>query len=523
MLSLLLLVTLVAAPGDRPPPPGRMISAPAASRSASLPAFERFFVFGWCAPPADSTDSARVEEYARAGMNLMLFALEDSGRVADNRKRLDLAATHGMKCIVWDRRFERVDWEQPATVAVIDTIAADYRDHPAFLAYYLGDEPRTRGFPYLTRFFDEIHARDPAHPGWNNLSGRSGFWTYGEWITYQRLYLGMVHPAVLCNDHGEFLKIGDRGWFVENAAASAALAREIGVPFWSIVQLIEHGSFRQIGPGELRWQVSILLAYGARGIGYFTYWTPRPDSALDWHPSIIDHDGRPTEWYTTVAEFNRLVRPAGETLAGLTWLATVHAGNLPHGGTWFVPNDLVSAVQGRATLGYFSDSAGVPYLLVANSDSLSARRVTLTLPRGGRACVLDQDHVRWEDARCWPLARGALLSLDLEAGSFALLRLEGGATDGVSGGTAPGLALVPNPAGGEVRLAIDRVGNEGRVEIVDAGGRRMWSNRLPAGATTLTWRGEKEGGGHAPPGLYFARVEDERGVTARRLVWLGQR
>src|SRR5437879_4033133 len=63
---------------------------------------DSFYICGWVSPPAESTNAARMDEIAGAGMNLLLPALEDSGRVEDNLKRLDLAAARGMKCIIWD-------------------------------------------------------------------------------------------------------------------------------------------------------------------------------------------------------------------------------------------------------------------------------------------------------------------------------------------------------------------------------------------------------------------------------------
>lgn len=523
LACLLLSVALGAANGDRAKPPGRVMAGPAAERWASVIPREQFFIAGWVMPPVDSTNVARMDELAGAGLNLMLPAFEDSGRVADNLKRLDLAAARGIRCIIWDRRYERVFGDRSTGVSLLDSIVADYRDHPAMLAHYLGDEPAREGFSRGAAFFDTLHAHDPQHPYFNNLAGRAGFHSHDEWITHHREYIQYLRPGVLCNDHYDFRVGRDRGQFVENAAGLGALAREAGLPFWSFMQLTEHDPFRRVTPGELKWQVSMLLAYGARGIGYFTYWTPRWNPVNDWQPAIIDTNGNRTEWYPVIAQLSRFARSAGSTLARCTWLATVHAGSLPLGGTWFVPNSWVGDVEGRAALGYFSDSSGVRYLLVANSDSLAARAITLTLHDAEQACVLDENHDTWDQVTCAPLEvtpAGSRLTLNLQPGSFALARVDGAVT-GVAGGVAPGLSVTPNPAQTEVRLALSRVGYRARLEILDAGGRRAWSRAIEPGATTMTWRGERDAGGAARPGLYFARLEDERGVAVVRLVWLG--
>jgi hypothetical protein len=42
-----------------------------------------------------------------------------------------------------------------------------------------------------------------------------------------------------------------------------------------------------VDDGLLRWQVAQWLAHGATGIGYFTYWTPAPDTSMGWRDGII--------------------------------------------------------------------------------------------------------------------------------------------------------------------------------------------------------------------------------------------
>jgi hypothetical protein len=113
--------------------------------------------------------------------------------------------------------------------------------------------------------------------------------------------------------------------------------------------------------------------------------------------------------------------------------------------------------------------------------------------------------------------------LELAAGDFALLRLEG-TLDGASGsGAGPRLAITPEPASERARLALVDVGARARLEILDGAGRRVWSRALAAGASSLDWAGEREAGGTAPAGVYFVRVEDARGVAVARLHWLGRR
>src|SRR5206468_7533231 len=144
-------------------------------------------------------------EIGAAGLNLMLPAFEDSGRAADNRARLALARAEGLRCIVWDRRFDRLDPATPRGAALLDSIVADYRDDPAFFGYYLGDEPPIASFPRLAAVYAALRARDPVHTAWNNLSGRPGFATRDQQAEQHRQFLELTGARILSNDCYDFV------------------------------------------------------------------------------------------------------------------------------------------------------------------------------------------------------------------------------------------------------------------------------------------------------------------------------
>ena len=524
LAALAAVALLGAAPGDRPGVPGRVAGGPAApaSRAGALPG--PFTLFGWVSPPASVTTEARVAEMAGAGLNLAMPAWNDSGRVRDNLARLDWAAGQGMRCLLWDARFDRFDSLDPGSPeggAVLDSIVADYRGHPAFFGFAIGDEPPRSMWPLLRGIYDGLRRRDPDHPVWNNLLGPANFTNRDAWMGYVRDYLAQVQPGILCDDYYEFFTAGNRGQFVENAAGLNAMAREAGLPFWSIVLIVQHGSYRAVTPGELAWQTSMLLAYGARGIGYFTYWTPAPDTFWKWQPAVISYEGERTGWYPVLQELNRKVRPVGEALAGLTWLATGHAGGTPAGGTPFAPDGVLARVDGRAALGHFVDAEGTRYVLLANADSSFSQTVGLTLAAPRRVWRMADGGGDWRELAAVPAPHGERVDVALDAGGCALLRLDGPFAP-LGAGRGPGLTVAPRPARGVVRLEVSGARPAGQLEILDLHGRRLRSWRLGSPAATLSWYGESDSGGTVPPGVYFARAEDTRGVTVARLQWLGR-
>jgi hypothetical protein len=513
-------VLLLAATGDRLAPPHTSLARAA---DAAVPTtLDRFTLFGWVSPPPAFADSARYAEMALAGLDLVLPALDDTGGIVDMaRAQLELAAANGLRVLVWDARFERMSDPGIDRDSLFDVITADYGDHPALAGYYLGDEPMSDQIPLLADAHARLRARDPTRPGWNNLLGRSAFADAAETEAHLRAYLDAVRPAVLCNALYEFSPAGDRGHFFDNVTVLSALARERGIPFWSIVQLVEHRGHRALTAGELRWQVSHLLAYGAHGVGYFTYWTPPDDPFWKWAPAVITTDGERTAWFDLLAEFNPRVRAIGETLMSFGWIATEHAGSVPPGAMGFVPDDWVSQVEGRAAIGQFTDRDGARHLLVVNSDSAASQRIALNLPEADSVAWLAAPERRWEPASASPVTGGMRIEVLLEAGDMRLLRVFGANPGSSASGARPGLDLSPNPARGACRFAVAAAVGGAVLEVLDASGRRVWARALPPGRSSVEWRGERDTGGRIPPGLYFARLRDDRGAAVRRLVWLG--
>jgi len=508
--------------------PGDAVSRVAARRpiapahATSLGALPVFASFGWVSPPADSTNAPRIAEVAATGFDLMLPALEDSGWVGDNLARCDLAAANGMRCLIWDRRFERFQTLDPASPeggAWLDSIVATYRGHAGFGGYYLGDEPPPARFAQLSVLFPALRARDPEHPAWNDLQGSwAGGWQ--AWPPYAQSYLDATHAPVLCYNLYDFEISGDRDLFVRQLAAAAGLAREYGIPFWVITQVIQHFDYRAITDGELRWQGSMALAYGAGGVGYFTYWTPNPDPAANWHYGMIDSAGNTTHWYDVVSQFNPRVAVAGRELARLTRSWTRHAGSVPPGADAFQTEAWIAGVSGRAALGAFADSAGGRYLLVANADSLAAHDIAIALPGATRIERLSDDGAAWNAIDAGS-GGSASVALSLAAGDFALLRIAG-AGEPQPLGAGPALRADPNPGRGSVRFELARVQSSGRIELLDASGARIWSHELQAGSSSVSWSGARASGAAAPPGVYFARASDAGGVTVMRVSWLGR-
>ncbi len=500
-------------------------TARAADASRALPSLvgpppdtTEFVLFGWVSPPAESTTRARIDEMAALGFNLLLPAWLDHGCPDDDLARLDWAAADGMRCVIWDSRLMAAHTWLPSFEDTLNEVVAAYRDHPGLWGYYLGDEPPRDLWPLLARLRESLRGRDATHPGWNSLLGRGSFASGGDYLAQLRDYADAVHPVMLSDDFYAFHEGFDDPRFVENLVGLRDVAAEKGLPFWNVVQLVQHLDYRALTPGELRWQVTQCLAHGSRGIGYFTYWTPDPDTLLNWHPAILDHAGRRTAWYDFLAGFDVGVRAAGEALAHARRARTTYAGSAPPFGEAFTPNATVTHVEGRAVIGEFVGANGRPLLFVGNSDSLAARTIALDcrttdarLVAGGSSPALTTS----------PAAGFTRLTLDLAAGDFALIEITGWPNLGE-------IDVAPNPGAGAIRFAVRTPYAGEPLDVFDLRGRRLWSRTVSTANATLVWDGRDAEGRRVPPGVYFAHLRNgsdprRAPATVRRFVWLGAR
>src|SRR5690606_10925390 len=108
--------------------------------------------------------------------------------------------------------------------------------------------------------------------------------------------------------------------FFANLAVIRDTALRHDLPFMLIVLTTPHGPYRDPTEAEIAWQVHHALAYGARGVSYFTYWTPDPDPEWEFRHGLIE-DGKPTLHYLQVAQLNRTLRALGTALRGFTSIA----------------------------------------------------------------------------------------------------------------------------------------------------------------------------------------------------------
>ena len=236
-------------------------------------------------------------------------------------------------------------------------------------------------------------------------------------------------PApLLCFDKYPFESPGAdfRRYFVQLAIIRDKAAQysrpRYDIPFWSVIQAAPrrenaNAAYRPTPTfNQIRWQAYASVAYGAKGI---LYWTLRPwDSApseAGYGASFLKRDGSPNgALYDSLTALDAELRGLGPTLMQLDPVTVFHAAanrfvlpsrddSLARAGS---PLTLVASLEGRTNEGmagcFKAKAGGGDYLLVANKDTLVTQSFRVTLRKAASV-----ERVRKLDGRLIPVASNA--------------------------------------------------------------------------------------------------------------------
>ena len=353
-----------------------------------------FPISGWCSPPDAFITVEQYRLMADAGLNVVLPTFVGTASVERNRKILDTAKTVGIKAIIADARMPQSLTGNPNAKATLDAIVKDYRKHPALLGYFLTDEPGASSFAGMGEVVAYLKEIDPEHVAYINLfpsyassnqqaaSSQLGTDTYD---LYLEKYLQVVKPDVLSYDHYHFLKSGDRPGFIANlASAQRATATgssfQSATPFWNIVLSVEFDPYRGLTENELRYEAMQTLAFGGKGLVYYTYFQPDFPSYSSKN-TIMLRDGTPGALYEPVKRVNREVQALAKWLYGANVLKTYLTGEGTSEGISLGTEGPVRVDgAGNLSIGMFRDGKGYLYVLFTNRDYTKsvATKATLT-------------------------------------------------------------------------------------------------------------------------------------------------
>jgi len=414
-----------------------------AEASANCWMQKEFIITFWCPPPATDEALARV---AAEGYNLTWTPPEG----------LDVAARHHLRAMLMSDLLKPEVLDDMAKRAQLDALIDRVKSHPALEAYFLDDEPGAGAFPGLGRLVAYLRKRDPAHLAYINLyptyanekqlevsadaAARAkvgiplnfaGVGTDDKTVLryreHLRQFVEIVKPDLISYDHYHFLKCATDGaptdgeQYFLNLGLIRLAALEAKKPFLNTIQA-EAGvkGWRRPSANEMRWLVFTTMAYGGRGISYYTYWTP---AGCDGLFDGLYVDGKPSPRAKEVAALNAEIVKFGPALLQLDSVAVYHTGHLPRGAEAIPADSPVQIIgSGEFVLGLFGKGRVPNAFMVVNRNYRQASTTALevTLP-GTQWQELDRTTGKWSKPAM--LAADHRLNVSLDPGDGRLFRM----------------------------------------------------------------------------------------------------
>lgn len=199
-----------------------------------------------------------------------------------------------------------------------------------------------------------------------------------------------THPDVLSFDaypyrtDGGLDADGIHSSYYPTLEAMRKVSAEKGIDVWSYIQSVGITDRMKVPTdGDMRYQIYSNLAYGVKGLIYFTYWTPPNEWGEPFTNGIINANGNRTDLYGYAKTVNADVLKLGPTLMKLHSQAVYHTGpTLPIStsalpGTFYLQ---LSSPTKSTVIGSFTDGTARKYVMVVNKDRTNSQSIAFTLP-----------------------------------------------------------------------------------------------------------------------------------------------
>ncbi|MBQ1699323.1 MAG: hypothetical protein II029_02530 [Bacteroidales bacterium] len=359
-----------------------LLSASCSEKTCTAPG-ETLPILAWHSIPSDQLTEERFQELADAGFNINFSHL---GSLDDALKSLELGRKTGVKILLTCSELR----SKP------DSVAALVKDHPALWGYFLRDEPWCSDFPDLAAWARRIEAVDSVHQLYLNLYPIGiDYPTIGarDYRDYVRRFIDEVGLPMVSFDHYPVRVDGLRQDWYENLEIIREESARSGLPFWAFAMCVPHWHYPEPTMTHLRIEAYTDLAYGASGLQYFTYWTPRADSqGFNYRGGPISYEGQKTEMYDRVKTLNAELQARAGVFVGSEVVQVGVVGDVPPGATPLkeLPEGIVSLDTHGARALVSLLQKGKKSFLVVVSGSIE-EPLTLDISFRKKACEVDRE------------------------------------------------------------------------------------------------------------------------------------
>jgi hypothetical protein len=201
-----------------------------------------------------------------------------------------------------------------------------------------------------------------------------------------------VHPPFISYDDYALVEGEMRDVFYTNLELARRVSLEAKIPFWNCILATAHYNYMEASDTTFNLQVYSTLAYGGRGIEYYTYFT---GAGGNHHLGPIDQFGNRTPTWDMLRRINYQIHALAPTLIRLHSTGVYHWPDVPHEGRPLSESRLVQKVEvaapslrhppePRFLVGEFEDLQGHTYLMLVNKDLSHSFMFRIRLKQEGR-------------------------------------------------------------------------------------------------------------------------------------------
>jgi len=271
---------------------------------------------------------------------------------------------------------------------------ADFGAHPAFFCFYVVDEPKTATYAASCRAARVVR----------ELTGREGFinlYPYYptvlqeigniDYVEYLRNFADDSGCGILCHDY--YAHMSQCGTpnsdFYYNLGSHLKVSREKNIAMWNIVNGSVFFEHKRMTKADLRYQMNVSLAYGSRGIMYFTFDQQWDHGGLcsNMSDAPLNRWGERTELYQNFAELHREFHTRwGKIFPKLRTVSAKHFPKPPHRTSEpFLVDDFVAGIYAEARSldvdviisNMVDGSTGDKYVFIVNASMVYNCRPTV--------------------------------------------------------------------------------------------------------------------------------------------------
>jgi hypothetical protein len=369
---------------------GALTAQPQMFHSPERTPARTFPIMAWGGAPSQPEQLRLMRE---AGLNAAGFCrVDDADKVRDA----------GLSCFVTDKRVNGYDWSslppEPEIRKNVAEVVKAVGENPAVLGFYMRDEPHASLMPAMGRVTRLLKELAPGMwPYVNLFPYRVGKERMGtpDYDTYARMLVDTIGQPFLSYDNyslvgGEMLE-----YFYNNLEIVRRISQETKTPFWNCVLANAHFNYMEPSDATFHLQVYATLAYGGRGIQYFTYYSPHNGN---YRLGAIDQFGNKTATWDALRRINLQIHALAPTMVKLRSAGVYHYPDVPEHCRPLVQSKLVRGVsmiqryvrppvQGRFLIGEFEDGQGRPYLMIVNKDLNNSFQFAIELRQEGRKLI----------------------------------------------------------------------------------------------------------------------------------------